>query len=540
MNSVPADWIDFQTLSTIAGGLGLFLVGISLMTDGLKAAAGSALQHILSVATQTRIHALFSGMLVTALVQSSSAITVATIGFVNAGLLALGPALWVMFGANVGTTMTGWIVALVGLQFKVEILAMPLVGLGAVLHLFSNTARTTSIGTALVGFGLLFMGIALLQQAFGSMANQIQLPQGEGVPIMLLQMALGAVMTLLMQSSSAAMTLTLTAAQSGLLDAQGAAAVVIGANIGTTVTAALAAMGSTSNSRRVALAHILFNLLSASIALLLLPWLMGVLQFAQTALNLSADPATRLALFHTLFNVMGVLLMWPLATPLTNWLQLRFRIREEDEAQPRYLDKAILAVPELALDALKQETARASSIAIRVTRAALTQQPAQAIESEHAIFRGLDLTIEKFIEKLRTASMSHDCNSQLARVLRIQHYNESAVEQAISASQLPVETDRVQPWSGAEQAFILAAKHLLQQLDQTPISTKQPAEFQRTEQAYQNLKTALLQAGATGNLPLNTIEQALRRFSALHHALQQLDKASNYSSNQSSAGFISA
>jgi len=187
--------IGLQALGELAGGLGLFLIGMGLMTDGLKLAAGPALHRILVGATRTRAQALGSGMLVTALVQSSSTVTVATIGFVNAGLLALGPALWVLFGANVGTTMTGWIVALVGLKFKFEALAMPLVGLGAILRLTGDGRRSGAIGTALAGFGMLFIGIALLQQAFAGLAGQISLPQGDGPLTVLAQLGIGVLMT---------------------------------------------------------------------------------------------------------------------------------------------------------------------------------------------------------------------------------------------------------------------------------------------------------------------------------------------------------
>ncbi|MDP1693124.1 MAG: Na/Pi symporter [Burkholderiaceae bacterium] len=192
-----------QTMGLMAGGLGLFLIGMGLMTDGLKLAAGPALHRILAGATRTRMQALGSGVLVTALVQSSSAVTVAAIGFVNAGLLALGPALWVLFGANVGTTMTGWLVAMVGLEFKVEALAMPLVGLGALLRLTGEGRRRSAIGTAVAGFGLLFMGIALLQQAFTGLAGQISLPQGAGALAVLAQLGVGLLMTVLMQSRPA-------------------------------------------------------------------------------------------------------------------------------------------------------------------------------------------------------------------------------------------------------------------------------------------------------------------------------------------------
>ncbi|MGJ2409034.1 Na/Pi symporter, partial [Salmonella enterica subsp. enterica serovar Paratyphi A] len=139
----------WEMLANVVGGLGLFLLGMTMMTDGLRLAAGPALERILAAATRTRAQALGSGVLVTSLVQPSSAVTVATIGFVNAGLLPLGAALWVLFGANVGTTMTGWIVALVGLKFKIEALALPLLGLGVVLRLTGEGQRRGALGTAL-------------------------------------------------------------------------------------------------------------------------------------------------------------------------------------------------------------------------------------------------------------------------------------------------------------------------------------------------------------------------------------------------------
>jgi phosphate:Na+ symporter len=361
----------WTTLSSLAGGLGLFLLGMGMMTEGLKLAAGSALENILKGATRTRWHALGSGVLVTTLVQSSSAVTVATIGFVNAGLLSLGGALWVLFGANVGTTMTGWLVALVGLKFKIEALALPLIGVGVVLRLTGAGQRRGAFGTALAGFGLLFLGISMLQQSFTGLAGQVQLPQGTGLWALLAQLAVGALMTVLMQSSSASMTIALTAAQGGLLPAQGAAAVVIGANIGTTVTALLAAIGATANAKRAASAHVVFNLLTGLVALALLPWLISAIAALQALLGLPADPAAKLALFHSVFNVLGVLLMWPLASRLTRWLLTLFRAAEDDEATPRYLDDNVLAVPTLAVDALTHEIDRLGMVSRRMMRRAL-------------------------------------------------------------------------------------------------------------------------------------------------------------------------
>lgn len=511
----------------MAGGLGLFLLGMSLMTDGLKLAAGPALHHILVGATRTRAHALGSGMLVTALVQSSSAVTVAAIGFVNAGLLALGPALWVLFGANVGTTMTGWIVALVGLKFKVEALAMPLVGLGALLRLTGDGRRSGAIGTALAGFGLLFMGIALLQQAFAGLVGQISLPQGEGSAIVVSQLGIGVLMTVLMQSSSAAIAITLTAAQGGLISAQGAAAVVIGANIGTTVTALLAAIGATPNARRAASAHVVFNLLTGAVALLLLPWLIGVLGVAQEALGLSSDPAAKLALFHTMFNLIGVLLMWPLAGRLTYWLQRRFRAREEDEAQPQFLDDTVLAVPTLALDALKREVARAGQVALRMAHSVLAGGNVATLKADHTILVSLDNAIERFVELLRSASMSHVASARLAELLRIQRYHEASAEQAVAAAAiLPLDPADAR-LAAATAAFVNASNSLLLHCDPTEPSNvaSLDAHLGTMEARYEDLKADLLAGGADARLTLTDMEQSLRRCSALRRACQQLYKS---------------
>lgn len=524
--------MDTQTLGSIiglvAGGLGLFLLGMGLMTDGLKLAAGPALHRILAGATRTRAHALGSGMLVTALVQSSSAVTVAAIGFVNAGLLALGPALWVLFGANVGTTMTGWIVALVGLKFKVEALAMPLAGLGALLRLTGEGRRSGAIGTALAGFGLLFMGIALLQQAFAGLAGQINLPQDEGPLAVLAQLGIGVLMTVLMQSSSAAMAITLTAAQGGLIDLQGAAAVVIGANIGTTVTALLAAIGATPNARRAASAHVVFNLLTGVVALLLLPWIIDALGLARQALGLAPDPATKLALFHTTFNLLGVLLMWPLTARLTRWLQQRFRAREEDEAQPQFLDETVLAVPTLALDALTREVARAGQVAVRMTRAVLAGADAVSVKADQTVHASLDAVIASFVERLRRASMSQVASARMAELLRIQRYYETCAEQAQIAAELPPPRIDDAILAGAHLAFAGAADALLARCDSTlpgPDLGVLDEDMRSMDSRYEDLKAALLASGAVGRLGLPEMEQTLRRCSALRRATQQAVKA---------------
>jgi phosphate:Na+ symporter len=518
-----------DALAGLAGGLGLFLLGMTMMTDGLKLAAGPALERILAAATRTRWHALGSGILVTALVQSSSAVTVATIGFVNAGLMTLAPALWVLFGANVGTTMTGWIVALVGLKFKIEALALPMIGVGVALRLSGAGSRRGPVGDALAGFGLLFVGISMLQQTFAGLAGQVGLPQGEGALAVMAQVLVGALMTVLMQSSSASMTIALTAAQGGLLSAQSAAAVVIGANIGTTVTALLAAIGATPNARRAAAAHVLFNLLTGVVALLLLPWLIGMLATLREALGLPADPAAKLALFHTTFNLLGVLLMWPLAGLLTSWLLTRFRAREEDEAQPRYLDDNVLAVPTLALDALEREVARIGHRSVALARSALRGSDAATLAAGQAIVARLDAAVEGFVERMNRRAMPLRTSQRLARSLRVQRYHATTAEHALSAgappSGLPAMGNSV---AAPLAAFRARGDALLEQCDpaRPPAETAvRDAALAATEAAYEHLKEALLVAGAAGHTRLPEMERALRHFSLLRRAAQQAHKA---------------
>ncbi|WP_119290333.1 Na/Pi cotransporter family protein [Azohydromonas sediminis] len=523
-------------LGPLLGGVGLFLLGMAMMTDGLKLAAGPALEQILARSTRTRLHGLASGALITAAVQSSSAVTVAAIGFVNAGLLSLSQALWVLFGSNVGTTFTGWLVALVGLRVKVDAFALPLVGLGALLKLFGRAPSLAATGQAVAGFGVLFLGIGLLQQAFLGFADDVRLPAGEGLWGVLALVAIGAALTVVMQASAASMAMALTAAQSGLIDVQGAAAVVIGANIGTTVTALLASVGATPNAKRAAAAHVLFNVLTAAVALALLPWLVAAIGWAREALGLDRDPAAKLALFHSIFNVLGVLLMWPLAGVLTRWLLARFRTIEEDEARPRYLDDNALQVPVIALDALRREVRRAGVIAVRLARGAVGGAAPAVLERDRALHAALARAIERFVERLHRGAMNADSSERLPRILRVERYHETCAELAFEAATAQADAAAAalpDAAAAADADFRHHASALLYALAvpdeagaQEPVVT--PAIdrlLEATENAYQSLKAALLAAGADGRLPLSAMDARLRAASALRRALQQAVKA---------------
>jgi phosphate:Na+ symporter len=520
---------SLSMIGTLAGGVGLFLLGMSLMTDGLKLSAGSALKRILARSTETRLRGLGSGILVTALVQSSSAVTVAAIGFVNAGLLSLAGTMWVLFGANVGTTMTGWLVALVGLKFKIEVLALPMIAVGMLLRLTGNGGRRAGLGTALAGFGVLFLGIELLQSGFASLSADVALPRGHGVFGILLLLGVGVGLTVLMQSSSAALAIVLTAAQGGLLAAEGAAAMVIGANIGTTVTAVLASIGATSNAKRAAAAHILFNLLAGVVAFALLPFLLFALEGLRNWLAIESTPAAALALFHTAFNVLGVLLIWPLAPRLARFLQSRFRTAEEDEAQPRYLDQTVMQVPALALDALEREVQRLGGISLRMLRRAeIPIYGARAeLEQDSRIVQRLNQTIADYIAHLGRAGMTPESAARLPELLRVARYYEVTAELVEEVAHLladktePLQSESTSHLRHQMQALLSLIDPQVQVVDIAAMA-EPVREF---EAAYQQLKRALLAEGASGRLAVADMDVYLHAASAMHRAYGQMLKA---------------
>jgi phosphate:Na+ symporter len=521
-------------LGGLAGGVGLFLLGMGLMTDGLRLAAGPALERILAYSTKTRLRGLASGALVTVAVQSSSAVTVAAIGFVNAGLLSLGQALWVLFGANVGTTMTGWLVALVGMKFKIDLFALPLIGIGMLLRLTGAGSRRGALGTALAGFGVLFLGIDMLKETFSGVAADFTLPHWEGLIGVAAMVLIGVLMTVLMQASAAALVLAFSAAQSGLVTLEAAAAVVIGANIGTTVTALLAAIGATPNAKRAAAAHILFNLLTGAVALLLLPWLLSALGWLGAALDMDAAPAARLALFHTAFNLLGVALIWPLAGWLTGFLLARFKSAEEDEARPRYLDKNVLAVPALALDALDREVRNLGGIALRSVRGALGEAP--ALDSSQGIVLRLGHAIAEFIAQLSRASMAVESARRLPELLRVARYYEAAAELATEAVLAAREVADM-PAMDSDTAFRRQGESLLGRAEPDaalidPVALD--AGLRDFEDDYQILKAALLEAGVAGALSVTAMDARLRAASALRRAVEQAVKAARMLSNTAS------
>jgi phosphate:Na+ symporter len=371
----------FTIIPSLLGGVGLFLVGMILMSEGLKAAAGGALQRILERMTSTPITAFLSGMGLTALVQSSSATTITTIGFVSAGLLSFPAALGVIIGANVGTTSTGWIVSLLGFKLNVGAFALPFIGVGALMKLLSS-GRRAHLGMAVVGFGLIFVGIDFLQDGMGGLAQNIDFSGFSHASLggRLGLLLVGALMTVLLQSSSAAVALTLTALFSGAIGLEQAAYLVIGQNLGTTVKAVLAAMGASVPAQRTAVAHILFNLAAGLIAFLMARYLLNLSLLLGDWLN-NDDPAFVLALFHTLFNLIGAALFLPLLNPFSR-LVTRL-VPDRGPAFTRHFDDSLLHIPAVAVGASARALQDIALATLREAENLLRNQPHSRQSYEH-------------------------------------------------------------------------------------------------------------------------------------------------------------
>jgi len=521
--------LSFGQWATLAGGIGLLLLGMALMTDGLRQGAGAALRDVLERFTRTRPRALASGIAVTALVQSSAAVTVTAIGFVNAGLLTFAQVLWVLFGSNVGTTLTGWLVTLFGLRLNIAAFALPIIALGMLLRLSGADSRRGGWGLALAGLGLFFLGIDAMVRGFEALAGAVALPQIDGALGVLAHVAFGAALTMLMQSSSAATAMVLTAAHGGLVGVDSAAAVIIGANVGTTGAAVLAAIGATANAKRAAAAHVAFNILTAGVALLLLPWLVALSAWLGVRAGVGGGVAPVLAMFHTMFNLLGVLLMWPLASHLAAFLEGRFRSAEEDEARPRYLDASTAAVPALGVEALAREVDRLGALSVRAA-AALARGQGNAGRAQRTA-ASLDAAIDGFVKRLNRGQMSDDVTRRLAGVLRRSGYYTNVSEQLTALAHPPpaqLETDTA--LAAAVHALREAAARLLDGFDpeatgQARTDLDHDVSVVEWERHYDEVKAALLEAAALGTLAPAELDVLLRAHSALRRCLQQAAKA---------------
>ena len=349
-----------EILLATLGGLGLFLFGMHLMSDALQRIAGSKLRRILEKLTTNRVVAAMAGTAITAIIQSSSATTVMTVGLVNAGLMSVQQALGIVLGANIGTTVTAQIIA-----FKLADVALPLVGVGMFMKILSKREKVRYWGDFLLGFGLLFFGMLVMQEGIMPLRDAPWVTdifvQFSRIPV--LGVLVGAVMTMIFQSSSATVGLVIALASTGMVDFPGAAALVLGDNIGTTITANLAAIGTSVSAKRVARAHFLFNLFGVCIVLAIFPYFVQFVDLITpgdpmqvTAAGVVPYAARHVANLHTLFNVTNCLLFLPFLGALGRVASFITPGEEKPKVfRLETLAPTIFETPSFALDEARQE-----------------------------------------------------------------------------------------------------------------------------------------------------------------------------------------
>lgn len=310
------------------------------MTDGLKLLAGDAMHRSMMIFTKSPLSGAMTGALSTAILQSSSATTVAAVGFVGAGIIPFSQALGIIFGANIGTTMTGWLVAIFGFKLKLGTLMLPIVFLGVFLRLVRKDSWAY-VGMAIAGFGLVFVGISVMQEGMGSLPSIINpqdLPSGSILENLKL-VALGILATAITQSSSAGVAIAMTALVAGVIDFEQAASLVIGMDVGTTITAALATIGGSVGAKRTGLSHVIYNIFTASGALLLLKPYMLLIQTLYPEL-LVQDAGIALVGFHSSFNILGVIIVLPFTHKFAKMIE---RIVGTNTIVEKKLDESLLA-----------------------------------------------------------------------------------------------------------------------------------------------------------------------------------------------------
>ncbi len=341
----------------IIAGIAVFLIGMVFMEDGFKLFSGGMLEKVLEKSTSSVPKAIGTGFLATAIVQSSSLLTIIVISFLSAELISLSGAIGVIFGSNIGTTTTAWIVSAFGVKIKIAHYAMPMLIFGVIFR-FNQNKTYQGLGNILVGLGFVFLGIGYMKEGFEAMKAGLDLAQFamDGYLGVLIYILIGAVATIIIQSSSATMAIIITALATGQIEYINALSLAIGANIGTTVTAIIGALSSNSNGKRLAVAHFIFNVVTGAIAIVFLYQLADFVDIFSAKLGIGdTDYAMKLALFHTVFNVIGVLAVSPFTDKLVIFLKGLFNEEQKDVSRARYLDKVVIQMPEAAIEVLKKE-----------------------------------------------------------------------------------------------------------------------------------------------------------------------------------------
>ena len=432
----------FQIL-TLLGALGMFLYGMTLMSEGLQKVAGSRLRSILSAMTANSFTRILTGTLITAIIQSSSATTVMIVSFVNAGLLSLTQAVGVIMGANIGTTVTSWLISLLGFTADISTLSIPLIGIGFAFMMFKSQKRK-NIGEMIIGFAMLFLGLSFLKDSVPDLSNNpdaiafIQRWTDWGFASVLVFVLVGTVLTIILQSSSATVALTLVMASQGWIPFEMAAAMVLGENIGTTITANIAASVGNISAKRAALAHTVFNVFGVIWVLALYKpflWLVSKIVVGlggEDPFVSSASLLYAISTVHTLFNVLNTcILVWftPQIVRFVTWA-LKGHKDEEEVFRLRYIQGGMMSTAELSLEQAEQEVVHFSEIVkkqYRYARQAVNESDDESrfdelfkkLEHYEQITDRIEFEIAKYLSNIRESDLSQEGTNKLQAMYKI-------------------------------------------------------------------------------------------------------------------------
>ena len=500
----------FQTVSNLLGGLGMFLLGMTLMSDSLKSFAGDSLRSALLAFTRRPITAFASGMIVTAIIQSSSATTLMTIGFVSAGILPFARSVGVLMGAALGTTSTGWMVSLIGLNIRISSYALLFIGIGSVVRLFLKGKRISHLGTALAGFGLIFLGIGTLQTGMSGVLETVDfsaLPSGSfGAHVLIMLIGIG--LTTLVQSCSAVMAVNLTALSVGAFNFEQSAALAIGAGVGTTVTAGLAAIGASTAAKRSALAQAIFSTTTGVLSIIFLPLLLQIIYYIQRRFGLPEGPMS-LAVFHSLFISIGVLIFLPFLRPYA--ARIEKMLPERGDSMTRYLDKTLLNLPSVALEAVDRGLRECRSLLAGAAAGRLrniTSVPEAATISE-SVGRGL-AALRRYLSQIEMEPEDPAMESRRISNVHIMDHLQRLTALVSSTDPQPG-TARLVPWEDrlGHILDLYATKSVDESAsdDETPAAGMMALSEEMAAWRRRERKDILQKAALSGNEPTESLRE---------------------------------
>ncbi len=430
----------FLNLLSLLGSLGLFLFGMKTMSEGLEKFAGDRLRSILAAMTKNRFMGVLTGIVVTALIQSSSATTVMVVSFVNAGLMNLAQAIGVIMGANVGTTVTAWIISAVGFKVNIAAMSLPLLAFGIPL-IFSSKNKQKSVGEFIFGFAFLFMGLSFLQQAatdldIGSMVAAMLAGLADGgIFTIILFVIVGALVTMVVQASAATMAITLMLFDMHIpgFGLEQAAALAMGQNIGTTITAVMASMTAGTQARRAALAHMFFNVFGVVVVLLMFyPFCNVVSWFVEEVMMAGNNDLFKLSMFHTAFNIFNTLLLIGFVQQIENFVCRVLPLQEEQEEKGlKYISGGLFSTAELSILQARKEIVFFAERCQKSFNYVLSMRSNEdeddndrfekllaKVEHYEGITDNMEYEIAHYLQKVSEGRLSDDAKRQVQRMLR--------------------------------------------------------------------------------------------------------------------------